>query len=108
MATVTVTQVRGNLTSFPTAVASGDVVINNTNGVLAVIITDEVVVGNATIRQAKDGEEVTYIPSGTTSSAFTLAGGEELMVLNTNGGVNTVDKIAATSAVLLRTSKKKD
>ena len=98
MAVATVTQVRGNLTSFPVAVASGDTVLNSTNGTLSVVITKEVTIGSATIRQIKDGEVVTTILPGDTSSAFTLASGEELMILNTNRGVVTADKIAATTA----------
>ncbi len=98
MAKATVTQVRGNLTSFPVTVASGDTVGNSTQGTLSVIITEEVTLGDAVIRQAKAGEEVTTILPGAESTAITLGAGEELMILNVNGSMITVDKIAATSA----------
>ena len=78
MAKATVTQVRGNLTSFPVTVATGDTVANETQGTLSVVITEEVALGSGTVRQIKDGELVTTILPGVESAAFTLAAGEEV------------------------------
>jgi len=97
MANLTLTTLSSQLTELPAAFASGDTVTNTTNGLVTVVIGKETTVGGALVVLPVNDTKV-LVGSGETSAAITLAAGEGLYLLNTNGAMSsTIDKVIGTS-----------